>query len=282
MIDLPKGSSVDILPFMLIAVLLPLSLCAFALAAPRLGLVKANHEGRTIINSMGIPLILPVLIVYFLLGCQRPGGGLFFGFAIVAAGACILGVLDDRFGSRDVGGFRGHFSQLRRGRLTTGAAKALLLPAVAAMAALSIGQEGSTVLLTVILVSLGANTINLLDVRPGRAVTAWFAVAGVAMAMSSRESHLPLLVLAESAAIYLPLDLARIAMLGDSGANAMGGLLGLFCAVSAPIPFRITAIGLLLGIQWYSESHSLSVAIQHCWWLRWLDAGARLCRKPVS
>ena len=46
-------------------------------------------------------------------------------YFLVTLGFGALGLVDDLAGDRSVGGFRGHLGALRRGRLTTGAAKAL-------------------------------------------------------------------------------------------------------------------------------------------------------------
>src|SRR5205823_4150214 len=79
----------------------------------------------------------------------------------------LLGLVDD-LRSGPERGLRGH---LGSGRTTTGVLKAVGIPALALAATRTL--SGAT------LVSLSANTLNLLDTRPGRALKAFFAVSAL-------------------------------------------------------------------------------------------------------
>ena len=60
--------------------------------------------------------------IWFTRGLKTGSAAAYF---LVTFSFGLLGLVDDLYGSRKVGGFSGHFGALRRGRLTTGAAKAI-------------------------------------------------------------------------------------------------------------------------------------------------------------
>src|SRR3954447_12186077 len=163
-------------------------------------------------------------------------------FAGTAAGA--LGAYDDLAGSGDSRGFKGHLSALARGEVTTGAVKILGIGAAGLTAAALAGTKGRggalDVLINGALIAGSANLLNLFDLRPGRAIKVG-ALAGLPGTLSGSA-----MVAAPfgAALAMLPEDLGERAMLGDSGANALGALLGV-SAVRLP---RTLRIGLLAGV----------------------------------
>jgi hypothetical protein len=128
--------------------------------------------------------------------------------------------------------------------------------------------------LTTGLVAGTANLVNLLDLRPGRAgkagvVTAAAGLAGPAGGLVAGPLGATLAV--------LPDDLGERVMLGDSGANALGALLGLRLAA---VPGRGPRAGLLAAIvalTLASEKVSFTTVIEATPGLRELD---RLGRRP--
>ncbi len=86
---------------------------------------------------------------------------------------------------------------------------------------LDIGLDASVV-------AASANMINLLDLRPGRALKVTVAAAMPLMlsARGSRADGAPAGACVGAAAVLLPADLAGKTMLGDTGANCLGALLG--------------------------------------------------------
>src|SRR5207244_2527948 len=156
-----------------------------------------------------------------------------------AFGFALLGLADDLWGDRSTGGLRGHFRALAQGRVTTGAVKALG-GAVLALA-VAAGQAWPTppalpgwlarVVLQAALVALTANAINLLDLRPLRALKG-FAASGLPLflwcaAGGNAASIAALGALLGAAAVYAPFEARRRAMLGDAGSNLLGAVLGL-------------------------------------------------------
>jgi UDP-N-acetylmuramyl pentapeptide phosphotransferase/UDP-N-acetylglucosamine-1-phosphate transferase len=192
---------------------------------------------------------------------------------LAAAGAGAFGVYDDLYGSADRRGIKGHLTALTQGELTTGGVKLVGIGAVGVLGgALARRGGGATEkALAAVIVAGAANAVNLLDLRPGRAIKgAAFAAApgllgralrvrrgatgataatgsvpcGAGDGVSSgrpagngRDMASSANVLAAAglgaALALLPEDLAERSMLGDAGANALGALLGLAAATGA-------------------------------------------------
>jgi hypothetical protein len=122
--------------------------------------------------------------------------------------------------------------------------------------------------LTTGLVAGTANLVNLLDLRPGRAGKAGALAA--AAGLGGRAGGLVAGPLGATLAV-LPADLGEQVMLGDSGANALGALLGLRLAA---IPGRAPRAGLLAGVvalTLTSEKVSFTKVIEATPGLRELD-----------
>ncbi|PPK90862.1 hypothetical protein CLV92_12238 [Kineococcus xinjiangensis] len=222
---------------------------------------------------------------------------------LAAAGACaggaLFGAVDDlaeRSGERDAGarGLRGHFAALRRGRVTTGAVKVLGLGVTGALvAATAAGPRGrgGPALGRVLDVATGAavvagcaNLLNLFDLRPGRALkVVLLASAALAHPPASPEAARAAAALAGAAAgaaaAALPADLAERSMLGDTGANALGALLGTVVLARCGARGRLLVLGGVTALTLASERVSFSKVIAATPGLRELDA---LGRRPAG
>ncbi|MDO5025830.1 MAG: beta-carotene 15,15'-monooxygenase [Trueperella sp.] len=204
------------------------------------------------------------------------------GFAATCAvisGAVAGGIddhLEDSFPAKGKG-FAGHIGALRAGKVTSGLMKIGTIGTGAAIsaAALRSGAKHSSVLgwlADTALIAGSANLINLLDLRPGRALKASLAVSallgvggsGAAIARS----------LAATSVLCLPEDLMGRTMLGDLGANAVGAQLGTLLAVRAT-PVKLAALSAVLGLTALSEKVSFSEVIETTPVLREIDALGR-------
>jgi Glycosyl transferase family 2 len=166
------------------------------------------------------------------------------GGAVAAIAA--IGVADDLWSGPERG-FRAH---LRSGR-TTGVLKLVGIPAVGLLATRRLSGA--------LLVGLGANALNQLDTRPGRALKAYLAAA---FALDA-----PVGI----AVLLLPYDLREMAMLGDGGSNALGGLLGLKSVERFTERGRWVAIGALAGLTLLGERHSIGAWIERTPGVAWID-----------
>jgi hypothetical protein len=166
------------------------------------------------------------------------------GPAVAAIAA--LGLADDLWSGPERG-FRAH---LRSGR-TTGVLKLIGIPVVGLLATRRVSGA--------LLVGLAANALNQLDTRPGRALKAYLAAAVAVDA--------PVGI----AVLLLPYDLREMAMLGDAGSNALGGLLGLKSVERFTGRGRWVAIGALAGLTLLGERMSLGAWIERTPGVAWVD-----------
>ncbi|GGK01279.1 hypothetical protein GCM10007043_14170 [Calditerricola satsumensis] len=190
---------------------------------------------------------------------------------LVVAGFALLGAVDDIWGSRAVTGRRAHLRALLAGRPTTGAAKAVGGLVVAAAAAWLSGFRGAAWAVALLIVALSANGVNLLDLRPGRALKAAgcaFFLLLPALPASAWPHWLPA---ACAGAALLPHDVRGRAMLGDTGSNTIGALLGLWTAWWLPAWGQLLWLGVLVALHLYAERRSLSDLIARVPLLTYLD-----------
>ncbi len=135
--------------------------------------------------------------------------------------------------------------------------------------------RGVDVLLGAGVIAGAANLLNLLDLRPGRAIKAGL-VLGAPLAVG-RGAAMTAGTLGASAAL-LPADLGEEIMLGDSGANALGALLGVAFTARAGTLGRLAALAAVASLTAASEKVSFTKVIQDTPWLRRLD---ELGRRPA-
>jgi UDP-GlcNAc:undecaprenyl-phosphate GlcNAc-1-phosphate transferase len=123
---------------------------------------------------------------------------------------------------------------------------------------------------------LATTAFNLLDLRPGRATKA-FVLLGAGLAIGSSDVR-PLWTLGLFAAPALvagAYDLRERAMLGDTGANLLGALAGLWLVLTLSGAGQLVALALLAGITVYGELRSISTLIERTPGLRQLDSLGR-------
>ncbi|MDO5661951.1 MAG: hypothetical protein Q4G40_04580 [Brachybacterium sp.] len=243
-----------------------------ALARLAAQLRRTNYAGRTVSLGEGVAVIGAATLA--LLITRRPLD------ALVTGGIGALGLADDLLEQQGEGpatkGLRGHFGALARGRLTTGGAKALGIPALCLLgAALAPGPRRP--LLDAALAAGCANLMNLLDLRPGRALKAMLPVAAL-LALPvrddlerSRSGAVLARIGGAAALLALPADLAEHGMLGDAGANTLGALTGTALARRAPGPVVLASLVVVTGLTLLSERVSFSAAIEASPPLRALD-----------
>lgn len=191
-------------------------------------------------NHRGLRLPL----VGWVVGLAQPG------VAPVAA----LGLADDLWSGPERG-FRAH---LRAGG-TTGVLKLVGIPAYALLRTRSVSGA--------VLVGLSANLLNQLDTRPGRALKA-FLLGSVVLGVRPRRAVAVAVLLA-------PYDLGEMAMLGDSGSNALGAVLGFESVGRLAGWRRFGAIGALGIVTLLGERRSLGAWIESTPVVARLDAWGR-------
>ena len=192
--------------------------------------------------------------------------------AILAGGiAAAAGLVDDMFGSPSARGIRGHAVAARRGEITTGALKVAAIGAGGLLAGWRLGDGGARRRLAAgAAIAASANLVNLLDLRPGRALKGMLIMATASAAVRGRGRFLA--VAAAACAIgSLPGDLREQTMLGDGGANCLGAVLGVSLVAGAPARRVGTILGIFTALTIGSEAVSFSSLIEQTPVLRWLD-----------
>jgi UDP-N-acetylmuramyl pentapeptide phosphotransferase/UDP-N-acetylglucosamine-1-phosphate transferase len=246
---------------------------------------RTNYRGIELPTATGVavvlgflagPALIAVLHVLFP-SSERLGeaAGVAFVFTSAAMGFGLLGLWDDLAGRDAERGWRAHVGALRRGHATSGAVK---LFGGTALALVIIAPQPVTFWWAVAdsaVIALSANLFNLFDTRPGRACKAFvFAVAAL---MVVGGPGAPALAAAAGAAIaFLPFDLRERAMLGDTGSNALGAIVGVGIVLNSTHGIRIGALCVLVVLTIVGERPGLSRIIDRVPPLRKADRAGRV------
>ena len=221
---------------------------------------RVNHRGAPVSLLAG-----PALVVGATTTARLPVA------AALAAGlgAGVVGAYDDLAGGAGAKGFRGHLAALRRGEVTTGAVKIAGIGVAGLVSAAALRPRRPVdVLLGGALVAGTANLLNLLDLRPGRALK-----VGALLSVATDQPGI-----GGACAALLPADLGERTMLGDTGANALGALLGAALADRLPgRASRAAAVAVVAALTAASEVVSYSAVIDRTPVLRAID---QLGRRP--
>ena len=228
---------------------------------------RANYRGRRVIFPIGV-LLLAAGVFALTAGLSR--------WLVFLCGVGYLGLLDDLAGG-PARGWRGHGLALARGELSTGAIKAAGTVALSAYAVAGTDDTGLLYVADLLVLALAAHVGNLLDTRPGRPEKALGLVAAaVCLASRSLGPLVPIAPLVPVVAICAWLTLSERAMLGDTGASLIGGMIGVLL-VTALSPLGIgLALAVLVGISLYGEFRSISAAIERVPLLDRLDSLGRV------
>lgn len=242
---------------------------------PVRGWTALNYRGERIPLGYGLLFVPLFLSAGVWLAVAQQTVGLATG-VLASAGMGLAGWFDDRFGANGPKGLRGHIFAVRSGVVTTGMIKVLAACCLAILAASIRRVSWSEMAVDVLLIMLATNLINLLDLRPGRAlkgsgllfmivtvgtlplegVLVWACVMGCIVAVARDDLH-------------------GRAMLGDTGANALGFLGGVFCMYSLGLFIKVGLLVLFGALHLYAEQFSITAYIERNRLLRRLDEWGR-------
>jgi UDP-GlcNAc:undecaprenyl-phosphate/decaprenyl-phosphate GlcNAc-1-phosphate transferase len=271
-----------------------LALASAAMLAPGVlralgagGHTKANYRERELPFPFGVLALAGALIALIPLALLQglASAEVFhpevLPVAVYALGVLALGLIDDMLGEpraeRAVArGWRGHGAAALRGELSTGALKAAGSLGLALFAMSYLPLSNGRWLLAAAVLVLATNVFNLLDLRPGRSTKA-FVLLGAGLGIGSANPR-PLWALglfAGPALVAGFYDLRERAMLGDTGANLLGALAGLWLVLALSGPGQLVALALLAAVTVYGELRSISKLIERTPGLRKLDSWGR-------
>ncbi|MFB0841960.1 hypothetical protein [Paenibacillus oleatilyticus] len=265
------------------------------------GLSETNYRGRLVPTAGGVLLWLLLLLWYLYGVCvvssSWPDSDRWI-LAVTMIG--FAGLLDDLLGEREIKGLRNHWKTWsEQRRITTGIVKAgtaLVAGVLILLPEADMFHSGSGTTLTsdsltlwflpfkLLLILLATNAVNLLDVRPGRALKGFFVSLLLLVWLASwKESGTEagwnvwrlLVPLTIGAGMFAGTDLRGKAMLGDTGANMLGFALGVGFAMLTPVSVQVAALAVLAALHAITWRRSLSVIIERHALLRWLDQAGR-------
>ena len=208
---------------------------------------------------------------------------------VAALGSGAFGALDDLAGDGSSKGLKGHLGAAVRGDVTTGLVKVVGIGATGLVAAALVDRHRDDVraldtLVGGAVVAGAANLANLLDLRPGRALKVTVLAALPLLLVRDPGSSRAAASASRSAAAVgaalgvLQPDLAGTAMLGDTGANAAGALVGTALLDATGRRGRVAALVVFAGLTLASEKVSFTRVIESTPGLRELDAWGRPAR----
>jgi hypothetical protein len=243
---------------------------------------RTNFRGETVTLLEG-PVAVAGALAGVLADRSTPGRVRAAAFVAGALSGAV-GAYDDLLGTTQAKGFRGHLGALRRGQITSGAVKiaGVGLAGLSAAALLRRGRydlpeiSGSSLGRAVEVVADGAliagtaNLVNLLDLRPGRALKAVTALSVPLVPAAG-----PAAPVVGAAVRVAPDDLAGRSMLGDCGANGLGAMAGTALAAALPRPLRWLALAGVVGLNLASEKVSFTEVIANNPTLRAVDEWGR-------
>lgn len=247
------------------------------------GVTKENYVGVRIPTAVGV--VFPLTLPLSLAACLTLKQVLFnpeevFLLLFITTGMGFVGLCDDLLKTDEEKGFRGHFAQLLKGKLTSGALKAGAGIGFALIFTFGLWVMGRASLWMLIpqtlVVALATNSINLFDLRPGRAVKFFFFAAILFFLLLElrgiKSPYFKLLYPVSGGLLaYLPLDIKAQGMLGDTGANFLGALLGAVIILTKDPVLLYSAFCFFLSLQLGAERFSFSQVIESNRVLRFLD-----------
>lgn len=235
---------------------------------------RTNHAGDPVTLLEGPAAVLGTMVG--LLADPTLAGRTRLAIAVAGATAGAVGAYDDQSSSQQAKGFRGHLTALAAGRLTSGTIKIIGVGAgaLAAAAVLARGRAASPtgrvadvlidVTVDAVTIAGTANLVNLLDLRPGRAVKAVGLLALPGLGHGSAAVLGAVLGVA-------PVDLGARGMLGDCGANGFGASAATAAMAAMPRPARLVALAGVAALNLASERVSFTQVIERTPWLDRLD-----------
>lgn len=236
--------------------------------------LRPNYKKDMIPVSMGI-VFLPMLIInaiilaYFTTNFKDMLHIFIFLFGLVSM--FFAGILDDIIGNRDVSGLKGHFKSLLNGKLTTGGFKALFGGFIGLVISIAISKNIYDIVINTLIIALSTNLMNLLDLRPGRAIKGYLLISIVLLFTLGEYTRNLLLLILPNVVAYFNQDLKAKAMMGDTGSNVLGISIGILFVMGYSLKVRLIWLAFLIFIHILTEKYSLTKIIENNKFLNFID-----------
>lgn len=253
----------------------------------RRGMVRKNFAGQLIPTAGGILLYVNLLVTWLVVVGLMYGFSLYQGsirtmslFLVGSLAVLLFGWQDDSAHDHKNKGLRGHLKTLwYEQRMTSGLLKAFGIFGTAVIICIPLSAGISEALIHILLLTMASNLINLFDVRPTRAIKVFWLIFLLVFATGpifySTIAWIFLLPVLSGTLWFFFRDASGEIMLGDTGANYLGFLLGFEMMVMLSMPLKVMMVCLFLLLHVIAERISFSQAIQKRGWLKWLDSLGR-------
>lgn len=229
------------------------------------GLLKQNYKGEMIPISMGICFIPAMLINASILSYGNIDSMRLIKILVLLFGMMSMafaGFLDDCLGSRKESGLMGHFKALIKGKLTTGAFKAILGGLIGLIVSSIMYNTVLEIVVGTLIIALSTNFMNLLDLRPGRAIKVYLFISVLIFLFSSTFNKELMMIIVPAVIAYFYYDLKAISMMGDAGSNVIGISIGIFFVIFFGFEVQVAWLILLIVIHFITEKYSLTKLIE--------------------
>nr|WP_314277233.1 glycosyl transferase [uncultured Peptostreptococcus sp.] len=238
------------------------------------GLTRENYRGDMIPVGLGI-VFIPTLVVnsIILIYSNIISDKIILIYMLLFA--CIamsfVGIVDDILGDRSVSGLLGHFKALYKGKLTTGAFKALMGGFVGLAIGVTMTKSIPSIIVTTLVVALSTNMMNLFDLRPGRAIKVYIVLSIIIFIASAKFHREVMMTLIPAVIAYFYYDLKALTMMGDAGSNVLGVSIGVFIVLSFNFLVQLVCLILLIAMHIITEKISLTKFIEDNKFLNYID-----------
>ncbi len=233
-----------------------------------------NYSGTMVVNGGGLILLFPCL--FGILSFWEDNKVDLLVYANVIFASLFMGLIDDFFGNNHPKGFKGHLRKIAEKQLTTGVLKILIGVIAGFIASSAYYSTLRDIAFHTILFALCVNFINLMDLRPGRAIKAFLTTISLIAVFIGLKGFWILFPLILALIVYLPGEMREEYMLGDTGASLLGGILGLYAINIFQSYVKLTAFFALMLIHIVAEFYSLSEIIDRISILKSIDNIGRL------
>ena len=233
-------------------------------------LIATNYAGKEVINCAGLLILLPLLLASLLFFLLEPTLTQLI-FVLMMPILAFTGLLDDILGDSSTKGLIGHANVILKGGFSTGFLKALLGGILGLLLAWARYHSLLIMILDVFVFALSVNTINLLDLRPGRAIKGFGLLSLIIAVMSQFDQIQSVFPTVIVLLLYIGGELEESYMLGDTGANLLGGILGFYGVIVLQPIAKGILLTLLFSMHFLSEFVSISKLIEQTPWLYRLD-----------
>jgi UDP-GlcNAc:undecaprenyl-phosphate/decaprenyl-phosphate GlcNAc-1-phosphate transferase len=235
---------------------------------------SVNYRGKTIPAIGGIAFVPILLVTILILLLRRSESFLsYLNYLALVLSMGFAGVVDDLIGDIKIKGLIKHIKSTLRGKMTTGFLKALTGLLMSCIVSFGMTDSYIEFFVNVLIISLFANTLNLFDLRPGRAVKVFLAASSILLAVSIGRliEAMPIIILNLTAWLYIRYDLKEVCMLGDTGANILGITLGYYSTLMLGFNAKLVILVLLVVLNAISEKLSITEIISNSRLLSYLD-----------